>query len=68
MKSRQFVTLFENCNILVFANQSDEIFIRNKKSGVELRIGEYRDGFNISSIDSCNVFIPTEKGFRIERR
>lgn len=36
-------TLFENGSVLVRRNSANEIFYQNKRSGVELRIGDYND-------------------------
>lgn len=43
-------TLFENSMILVEKNSSDEIFVKNKQSGIRLGIGDYGANLNIT----CN--------------
>jgi len=40
--------LFENTEIKVFSNSSSEVFVKNKRNNVSLRLSDTREGFNIS--------------------
>jgi hypothetical protein len=53
-------TLFENSEIFVRLNSSNEVFYLNKRSGVELRIGNYGERTKVTA-DGAR-WIPTSAG------
>lgn len=61
-------TLFENDKIKVERSPSDEVFITNKNSGIELRLGEsgYYDISIINFGGKPSEYVPQNGGFRLQ--
>jgi hypothetical protein len=55
----QFPILFENSEVIVYKNSSDEIFIETKHAKVTMRVSPRREGLMVTAGNGNGMFTPS---------